>query len=176
MPLSPPSVKDWAPRYDIQPADLNTYLRDAVNFLAAPPKLRVAQNAVQTGITTGAWTVITMQSVIKDDYSGWRTTPTNHYVAQVPGWHTVTLLMCAAVPLTNMARVGLQYQINGTVIGPYEFNQAESGGSPWTWDAFDEVYLGAGDSVWPMFFQSSGATISSSLSSPPTFEVTWWSK
>jgi hypothetical protein len=76
-----------------------------------------------------------------------------------------------------MGRVGFQYQINGVTVGPFEFNQAESGAATsWTWDAYDEVYLGTGDSVMPMVFQSNTAAVSSSLTWPSSLEVTWWSK
>ncbi|TVZ01281.1 hypothetical protein EAS64_33930 [Trebonia kvetii] len=168
-------MKDWTARTVPQPSDFNTYIRDAFNFLTHPPTLRVSQNAVQS-IPAGTWTVLTMGNVIEDGYSGWRTAAGNHYVAQAPGWYAITLFGSAAIAATNMGRVGLQYQINGNVIGPFEFNQSEAGQNPWSWDAYDETYLEGGDSVWPMIFHSASGSVNTSLQFPSAFEVTWRSK
>lgn len=175
MPLAPPVVKDWTARQVPQPSDFNTYIRDAITFLCRPPVLRVAQNAVQS-VPTGVWTILNMQTVIEDSYNGWRTAPTNHYVAQAPGWYAITLYADAAITTTSMGRVGLQYQINGNVIGPFEFNQSEAGLNPWSWDVYDETYLEAGDSIWPMIFHSAAGAVNTSLAFPCSFEVTWRSK
>jgi hypothetical protein len=174
--LSPPSPRDWHARYDVQAADLNTYIRDTFNFLAGPPRLRVTANATQSGIVQNTWTTIQMQSVLEDNYAGWTSGAANYYAAPVAGWYAVTLMVQAAIAAGNVARVGLQYQVNGTVVGPFEFNQSENGINPWGWSGYDEIYLGAGDRVTPQFYQMSTGSVSTSLASPSALEIVWISE
>lgn len=169
-------VKDWVARYDPQPADFNTYIRDTFNFLSGPPRLRVVANAVQSGIAANTWTIIQLQSVSEDTYSGWTSGASNHYTAQVPGIYGVTFLTQAALAVGQSARVGLQYQINGSIIGPFEFDQSTAGGNPWGWACYDEVYLNTGDIVYPMFDQESSGSVSTSTGNPSSLEVVWLSE
>jgi hypothetical protein len=176
MTLAPPSPKDWLARYDVQPADFNTHIRDAFNFLAGPPRFRAVQNGIQSGIAQNTWTTIQMQSVLEDNYSGWTSGASNYYAAQQPGWYGITLMVQAAIAAGNVARVGLQYQVNGTIVGPFEFNQSENGINPWGWSGYDEVYLATGDRVYPQFYQMSAGSISTSLAAPSSLEVVWVSE
>lgn len=175
MSLSPPVPKDWVARYDPSPLDFNTYIRDTFNYLAGPPRLRAIQNAIQTGIAPVTWTTIVLQNVLEDNYSGWTSGTSNYYQAQVPGWYGITFMAQAALPTTNVARVGLTYRIKGTTAGPFEFNQQEAGLNPWGWDLYDEAFLNIGDMVYPQFFQENSAAISTSLASPSALEIVWLS-
>lgn len=176
MSLNPPAPKDWVAKYDPQPADLNTYVRDTVNFLVGPPRLRATQNAVQAGFTQNTWVTVQMQSVLEDNYTGWTSGAGNYYQAPVAGWYAISLMIQAAVAANNVARIGYLYQANGTVIGPLEFNQSEAGINPWGWSGYDEVYLGAGDRFTPQFYQMSTASVSTSLANPSSLEIVWFSE
>src|SRR5215472_3229671 len=114
MTLSPPVPQNWVANFNPQPADFNTYIRDAFNFLAGPPRLRVTANATQSGIANNTWTDIVFQSADEDNYSGWTSGSTNHYTAQVSGVYGITLRVCAATATGTTGILGLQYQVNGT--------------------------------------------------------------
>jgi hypothetical protein len=174
--LNPPVVKNWAARYDPQPLDFNTYVRDTFNFLASPPKLRVTANAVQTGIASGVWTTLVMGSVLEDNYSGWTTGASNSYTAPVAGRYGMTLTAFAAVPAGYIAEVGIQCELTGTVIGPFEYGRSWSELSPWAWDAYDEIYLAVGDQVWPQFAHGYTSAVSTSITNPSAFEIVWLSE
>ena len=104
--INAPVPKDWTARYDPGVADFNTYIRDTFNYLTSPPKLRVKQNAVQSGIANITWTTVVMQSVTEDTYSGWVTGVQNHYTVQQPGMYSISLLIWAAAGAATVARAG----------------------------------------------------------------------
>ena len=173
MTVLQPVFKDWVAKYDPSPADFNTYIRDTVNALAAPPRLRVTASGTQSGIANNTWTTLTLGTVSEDSATGWTSGAGNFYTAQLGGQYGITLSGCLAIASAQMAAVGLQYQINGTLAGPFEFDKAESGANPWNWSGYDEVYLAAGDRVYPQILQQSGGTVSSSLTFPSSLEIVW---
>lgn len=173
--LAPPVPYDWVSRYSPQPADFNTYIRDTFNFLASPPRARLIANTVQPGIAANTWTPVQLQNVLEDTYAGWNTGVTNFYQAPVAGCYGMTFLTYAAVPSGFVARVGLQFQIAGVTVGPYEYDQNVSDGSPWGWDCYDEIYLHEGDTVTPMFIHEYTTSVSTDVTFPSAFEITWLS-
>jgi hypothetical protein len=168
-----PQWNDWIARADPSAADLNTYIRDAVNALTGPPRLRAVANGIQSGIATTTWTTLTLGSVPEDSASGWTGGGGNYYAAQLGGWYGVTLSVCLAIPASNVARVGLLYQINGANAGPFEFDQAPAGANPWNWSCYDEVYLAAGDRVYPQVFHEYSGSLSTSMTYPSSLEIVW---
>lgn len=176
MTVLQPQFKDWVARYDPSAADFNTYIRDTVNALSGPPRLRAVQNAIQSGIATNTWTTVVLQSVTEDSATGWTSGTNNYYAAQLGGQYGITFSACLAIPASQVARLGLQYQVNGTLAGPFEFDQSVSGANPWNWNCYDEVYLGAGDRVYPQVFQENATSVSSSLTYPSSLEIVWLSE
>lgn len=175
----PPVVNNWLSGDTLDAASLNTYVRDTFMYLANPPLLRVEQTAVQTGIQPAQWTVVNLQQVDEDTYNGWSPNWNvgNAYQAQVPGWYSLTLYVSAAVPPGSLGRVGFWYWStdNSVWVGPIELSQQVVGpGAPyWSWHAYDETYLQVNDLVLPVFYHQASAAVSTSLSSPSTFELAW---
>jgi hypothetical protein len=62
---------------------LNSNVRDAVNFLANPPVF-IGYQATAQSIANGTSTVITLDTVQRDTYSGWNAS-TNTYTIPVSG-------------------------------------------------------------------------------------------
>lgn len=174
-PLPPPTPRDWVAQYNPSYLDLNTCIRDTFNFLAGPPRLRVAANAAQGGLTAQSWTVIQLQSVIEDTYSGWTGGSGNFYTAKVPGWYGITYSARVAIPAGNTGAAGLRFSIGGIVIGPFEYDSNEAGVSPWGFDCYDEVYLHAGDTVTPTFIHQYASAVSTATDFPSSLEIVWLS-
>lgn len=177
--LQPPVVNNWLSGNELDAPSLNTYVHDTFMYLANPPLLRVQQNDQQKGIQPAAWTVVTLQQVTEDTYSGWSPNWNvgNAYQAQVPGWYSLTLNVTADVPSGALGRVGFWYwsTTDSVWVGPIEFGQqvVGPGASSWTWHAYDESYLQVGDLVLPMFYHQASVSVNTDLSSPSSFELTW---
>src|SRR5438445_5817191 len=81
-----PFVKTWNTGDNINAADLNTQIRDAVAFLTAhkPHAGMFAQN-VQTTVPNNAWTTIAFDTATVDTHGGFSSS--GIYTAQVSGWY-----------------------------------------------------------------------------------------
>lgn len=176
--LPTPAVNNWLSGTPVDAATLNLYVNDAFTFLSRPPLLRVQQTTGQSGLAPNQWQVITFQDSLEDTYSGWAGYNIgNVYVAQVPGWYAISLIVSANLPGSTIAHAGIQYWSNaaGVYVGPFEFDQQASGasGGSWSWNCYDETYLQAGDLVIPMFYAQANASYSTNTQYPSTFEVSW---
>lgn len=76
-------------------SDLNTYVRDNTNFLAAPPLLRVYRNAAYTGVGGTAVTVMPFDTVQYDTSSAWNSGGHYYAVPVVGSYLTVSCLTWA---------------------------------------------------------------------------------
>ena len=83
---------------------LNQHLGNDLNFLVNRPYFTGYQATAQTGLTVGAWTPVTIDTVgglvngvLGDNYGGW-SAYSNAYVAQQPGWYLVIAEIYAALP------------------------------------------------------------------------------
>lgn len=167
-----PQINDWAVSYTPTATDFNLYIRDAFNFLASPPVLRVEQTSAQS--INGNGTVIAYQSVLEDNYSGWNS-GTYTYVAPVSGWYAITALVGTNLPGGSSGTLALGYELNGVAYGPIWFTNWSSNGSPWTFSLYEETYLHGGDSVYVSLATTSGS-YSTDLTYPSTLEIVWLSR
>lgn len=180
MTLSPPTVKDWQARYDPQPSDFNTYIRDTFNFLSTPPVLRTVQTTAQSiPDSASVWTVVQLNSVLEDTYGGWTSGASNLYTAQVAGRYALTLTVFASPAVSSLARAGFLYSINGATAGPFECVRDYAGASPWAWNCYAEIDLAVGDYFQPMFLNEGTAAINTSVGATgaqSSFEAVWISE
>ncbi len=179
--LNPPVVKDWPARYTPTATDFNTYIRDTFNFLSTPPVFRSVQTTQQSiGTSTSVgWVVCQLNSVLEDTYSGWTSGTANKYTAQVPGRYALTFNLWAQPPLLGLMRVGFQYNINGTTVGPYELCRGNAGLTLWSWGCYAEIYLAAGDWVQPVIYNEYTAAINTyvaTVGEQSSFEAVWVSE
>jgi hypothetical protein len=178
--LNPPVVRDWAARYSPDPADFNTYIRDTFNFLSAPPVFRSLQTTQQSIPTSASgWVVCELNDVLEDSFTGWTSGTGNKYTAQVAGRYQLTFNLWASPVVLDLLRVGFQYNINGTTVGPYELERDYAGQTIWSWGCYAEIYLAAGDWVQPVIYNESAATVNSYVATTgeqSSFEAVWVSE
>lgn len=87
MTLPVPNQRTWSAGDIVTAAELNSNIRDAVNFLESPPVAVLQQTSVQS-CANGAFTPIAMDAEVVDSYNGHSTVSnTSRYVAQVAGWY-----------------------------------------------------------------------------------------
>lgn len=82
-----PSPRTWTSSELVTAAKLNTDIRDAFNFLMAPPRCVLRKSGQQT-ISSGVLTAVTWDTELIDSDGGHSTVTNNsRYVAQTAGWY-----------------------------------------------------------------------------------------
>ena len=122
MPLAVPAPITFIVGNDVTASQLNTNIRDAVDYLIGPPIATIYQTASQTLTNANTSYALTFDSTAVDSYNGHSNTVNpSRYVAQVPGWYLVT---GAAVfsPTTSGNYRKAQVYKNGTAV-PYATGQ-----------------------------------------------------
>lgn len=183
--LSPPGINNWLAGYDILPSngttpgDLDVYASQAFNFLAQPPYYRAVQTVAQS-LPAGAGTALTLDTVVESNNCALGAS--NVFTASQAGWYSITFTAQAGTG-GGVVNLGLQYSINGTLIGPFPFGASLAISSPWAWNCYDEVYLNVGDWVVPYVYNA-GASGSATTTVSATFpyvnssslEIVWFSE
>ena len=123
MPLAVPAEITWIVGNDVTASQLNSNLRDAINYLIGPPIATVYQTASQAmSSTANTPTAISFDSSAVDSYSGHSgSVNPSRYIGQVSGWY----LVCGAivyVPSGSGTYRKAQVYKNGTSI-PYATGQ-----------------------------------------------------
>lgn len=155
----------------ITAAEWNSNVRDAVNFLANPP-LFIGYQTVSQSIPNSAFTSITFDSETVDTYNGHSTTSnTSRYTAQVAGWYEVTA-RCGTSGSSAGKRI-INIAVNGSGVWVNEIDPPNTDLLTNTITA--TVYMNANDYVETQFYQTSGAALSTTVSSLyyPSMSVRW---
>ncbi|BEP14819.1 hypothetical protein acdb102_31300 [Acidothermaceae bacterium B102] len=93
-------------------AQMNTNVRDSVNFLVAPPSF-VGRSTTGMSTTSGAWTAMTLDTELLDgDNAHSTTTNTARFTANTTGWYLVTA-NCEFVANSTGGRQ-IRITVNGT--------------------------------------------------------------
>lgn len=71
MTLPVPSQRTWSVGDIVTAAMMNANVRDAVNYLLSPPTLIARQATAQSVASSSTPSVITLDTLSKDNYSGW---------------------------------------------------------------------------------------------------------
>jgi hypothetical protein len=160
MVLAVPTQRTWN-TYDITTAAMmNANVRDAVNFLSAPPLFIALQQTAQSIPNAfGGGTPLTFGDpggIVVDSYNG-HSTSTNptRYVAQVAGWYLVEGRSGWAPSATGLRIAGTS--VNGAV--QKYGTSAPVGGSNWLASVSDILYLNVGDYVELLGYQTSGGAL-----------------
>jgi hypothetical protein len=168
--LQIPVEATLVPGQSIVSAWANSNIRDAVNFVIAPPLAVVYQASVQS-IANGTPTAVTMDSTLADTYGGHSNTTNNsRYVAQVAGWYWVKGNVLWAGNATGNRDV--QVYKNGSAY-PYNWTAVPAAGT------FNEpgvevgalIFLNVGDYVEIWAGQNSGGALSTAANS--AMHVLW---
>jgi len=181
MPLAPPAPPPWFANQYPQPADMNAHVRDDLTFLTKRTVFRAWQStAAPQSIPNNAVTVLTLDTVIEDSYSGWTAgAGTNKYTAQEDGMYLI------AVGYYSNAGNGAGHVANAFVIengATTTAGQQEDISTTTNWGTVCvlPVYLRAGtDYVQPAAAQTSGAalnTVSVNVAQASYMEIVWISR
>lgn len=162
MTLPVPSQRTWAVGDIVTAAEMNANVRDAVNFLANPPVF-LGKQTVGQAIATSTNVNVTLDTEVVDTYSGHSTTTnTDRYTAQVAGYY-----LCIGsinYPTNATGRRANQFEVNGTVVQTAEVAVNPNAGTGDLNVAL--LFLNVGDWVGMVAFQSSGASLTLTTSSP----------
>jgi len=182
MSATPPRPGYWASGFAPQPADFNLHINNDITFLTKKTVFRAWQQTVQSIPGTSTSTVLTLDTVIEDTYSGWTPGASNKYTAQVDGFYLVivTYFSNTGNGAGNMCSAFINYNN-----GPFYVNEAIGGQkypiastSGWAVQVAVPLFLNASvnSSVQPMAWQNTGSSIntfSSGINAASTMEVIW---
>lgn len=166
-----PSEITWTTGQVVTAAQLNSNLRDAVNFIISPP-LFVGRQTVTQSIANTTWTVVTWDTEDIDRDNGHSTvTNTSRYTAQTTGWYEISANVDWAASATG------DRAISWTINGANRAGKVQLGATP----SFDTaihtagvVFLNANDYVEIGVWQNSGGALSTGLTDGnPRVSVRW---
>lgn len=171
MARTVPSESTRSPGDGLTAAYMNSNVRDGVNFCLTPPLARIHQATTQS-VTNNTWTAISFDATDWDSDSGHSNSVNNsRYTSQVQGYYEVNFGAGFATntsPIAAIAKNGTRIGGTGSVGG----GNATPNGSARTMDV---VHLNVGDYVEGYIYQTSGGTISTSVTGEniPCMNVKW---
>lgn len=187
MTVSPPTPNSWPARYEPTPDDFNTYILDAFTFLAGPPRLRAQQLATQS-LPANTNNILALNSVAEDSNSGWTTSGSflgvsgNCYTVPFDGLYGITWNPIILMPDATVSAVPfLGFTINGFSTQPWKFGVSDGSASgtqeTWDWAVYHEIYLSAGDQIFPGFNHNYSSGLTSAITpNGSCLEVVWLSE
>jgi hypothetical protein len=154
-------------------AQMNTNVRDAVNFIIAPPLAQLVQAVVQS-VGDSAWTALTFTTETIDRDGGHsNVTNTPRYTAQTAGWY----LMQGTVSWTANATGGRQasFGVNGSSTLFSKVFQAGTAAFVGSVTTSGTTYLNVGDYAQLFSWQNSGGANNTVINteSGPVFTLRW---
>jgi hypothetical protein len=157
--------------------EMNTFVRDPINFLLSPPIAALRQTVLQT-ITTATMTACLFDEEIIDSVDGHSTTVnTSRYTAVYAGWYQVAGGTGYAANVTN--RRANRFAVNGTLVngsGVYLPTTATSTCETPSRAFF--VFLNVGDYVEFYIYQDSGGNLNTAVTTDQqcSFMIRWVSR
>lgn len=152
----------WTTGQVVTAAQMNSNIRDAVNFILSPPVAVMRQTVAQT-LTTGTWTGITLDTEDLDRDNGHSTvTNTSRYTAQTAGWYLPGGKISYASNATN--RRWTRWDVNAAEINATRLSMQAANGdlselvmcSAW-------IFLNVNDFLEAKGFQDSGGNLNTSV-------------
>lgn len=173
-----PSARSWSANEDVTSTNMNSGIRDPINFLMEPPIAELRQTAAQS-LTTSTWTSITfgVEDVDNDFAStGGHSTVTNtsRYTAVYAGWYFLGGGVAFASNATGIRAT--RWAINGSAVNGSQCTDSPITGNPHNVPGRGKfVFLAVGDYVELQGFQSSGGALNTAVStdSQSSMSVGW---
>ena len=172
MTLPVPSQRTWSVGDVVTAAMMNANVRDAVNFLAAPP-LAILTQANAQSIPATAWTPISLDTSVADTYSGHSNTVNNsRYTSQVGNFYFVLGMVAYASNATGDRFASIY--VNGVPAdqGPASSQNAVSGYQTLSY-AFGLIYLPAASYVELRAYTST-AVSTQTTTGQRSMMAAWW--
>jgi len=156
-------------------AQLNTNVRDAVNFVIAPP-LAVLRQTVAQIFTTGIGAAFLFDTEDLDRDGGHSTTTnTSRYVSQTAGWYQMQGTAMFAVSNTSTGLI-TGFSLNGASSRFGGNFQVGNAGFVGVLPSGATVYLSVGNYVELIGYQSSGGNLNSQVTGfegTPRLQILW---
>jgi hypothetical protein len=145
----------WVTGQIVSAAQLNANLRDAINFLLAPP-MAVLRQTVSQSLPTGVWTPVNLDSEDLDRDGGHSTvTNTSRYTSQTPSWYGVDL----TGSFTNAAATGLRglaFRLNGVT----KSRKQQAAGTTFPiLNTSGKIFLNVGDYLESVLYQDTAVSL-----------------
>lgn len=161
----------WVTGQIVTAAQLNANLRDAINFLIAPPLMVLRKTAGQN-INTTTWTAITFDTEDKDN-DGMHSTVTNtsRATAVTQGWYALDTNLDWAANATGQRL--LAWTINGAGrAGKVHFNAA--GAFDTAQNTSGKIFLNVGDFAEVTGWQNGANPLATAnTDGDPRFQMLW---
>lgn len=142
-------------------------LRDALNFLLAPPRARLTQASAATSVNGSAWTSIGLDSTGIDTYGGHSNSTNNsRYTAQAAGRYRVTVNNAWAANTTGIRLV--RVAVNGNPVPGAAASMNATSALSAAHGVSATVFLNVGDYVEMQGYQTTAGALSTS---PGTSDV-----
>lgn len=145
-------------------SEMNTFFRDPINFLLAPPAAALRQSAT-TSLTTSVWGAIGFDTEDEDNVSGHDTVTNNsRYTAVYAGWYMCSGGINFAANATGQR--GARWAVNGTAYngGIGVLVPPNASGATAISATTQRLFLNVGDYVELQGFQSSGGGLNAGSS------------
>lgn len=161
--MAAPSPKTWSVNEDLTAAGLNLELRDALNFLLNPPRVKVFRSANLT-VSNTTWTLATWNSEAWDtDTMHSTSSNTSRLVATTAGVYTVTVIAQWAADGVGARYISVEKNAGGVRAAGTSILldhaaapvNASYNAQPVTFD----VSLAAGDYIEAWVYQASGGSL-----------------
>lgn len=166
----------WVAGQVVTATQLNTNLRDGINFIITPP-LFIGRQTVSGSFTTATWTQVSLDTEDIDRDGGHSTTVNpSRYTAQTAGYYLCTGRISYVSNATG--RRWSRWDVNGS-----EITASRLGFPPANGDVTEipaaprRVYLNVGDYLELKGFQDTGGSLSTVVTSgdQPVMDIQWCS-
>lgn len=154
-------------------AEWNTNVRDAVNFLTAPPLCVMRQTSVQP-LPASAFTALLFDTEDIDRDNGHSiSTNTSRYTAQTAGWYEIQSSITWAATGLNPGYCGIVLRVNGATLFAYSLIEVSTGnGLGQTTSA--TYYCNVGDYIESCAANGTTGASNSSVAAPqPRTQLRW---
>lgn len=157
-----PSEISWTVGQVVTAAQLNSNVRDAVNFVITPVLFIGRQSAATQSTTSGSWTSILLDlEEIDRDNGHSTTTNTSRYTAQTAGYYQVDGIVAWSSNSTGARATKLT--VNGANVAGRAVSWQAAGSLLTASQVSAPVYLNVGDYVETQGNQVSGGALNTSI-------------
>src|SRR5690348_10485509 len=116
MPLTPPIMSNWGAGEFPGAAKMNAQLRDNMGFLIARPVLRAWDGLGTQVVANTTNTIMVLNTLVEDTFSGWTAGAGNKYTAQVDGLYLVIVTYTSSGGSGNMHYAAINYNAGSQII------------------------------------------------------------
>ena len=162
--MAVPSPQTWPAGSFVDDADLNREVRDAIDFLLAPPRC-YAYKSGNGALATGTWDAINFDSEAYDSHNAHDPTTNNSRIsAPEAGLYTIAAAVEFDANATGSRRVQIRKNANatqtsGTLLRSVTVNAVAGAGNPTTIQITFDAQLSAADYVELFAQQTSGGPL-----------------